>query len=121
MGNREIEFGIYEIYETNDYVSLTGRINIGPLKVGDVFTYIFLIEVNYELTSDGEISCPSYNKKNPQSIHLEVNSMNAYNICFDELAAGMTALIKLSGTGKDIIRKLIGDTERIGIAIGNKV
>ncbi len=116
----EIEFGIFELNKKDDCF-FTGRIHHGPIKIGDVFTYVYILESNYEMTPDGDKIYTSVNKKNHQKIRLIVESMYAYKIYFDELGAGMTALIKLSGTGKDIIRKLIGDTERIDVAIGNKV
>lgn len=98
------EFSVDTVIHTMDGLIVHGALNLGDIRVGDVFTSAYVTIYSggpNEITSVIDAS-------QTKNIKLRVVSISTYGHSLNELACGMTGTLMLSGDNVDVLRD--GDT-----------
>jgi hypothetical protein len=94
------EFAVDEVESLSDGVLVRGALYQGVLRLGDVFSTAHRITYHPGTEPGHYIT----ERSHPRSIRLRVESISAYEHSFDELYAPISAELKLSGQGTEIVQ-----------------
>lgn len=103
----EIEFTVEALSRAGDSALVDGCACKAPIRAGDVFTELHGHSHTWDAAAGLWVDVDPGPKL---PVALRVESIEAYRHLLDELPSGMTARIRLSGSGAELLRedKILG-------------
>jgi hypothetical protein len=95
-----MEFGAYQSWFHPDHTILAGRVYEADILLGDVFTELVWTPWLSEPVNGSRVGEPTVQ----HAVALRVEGIEAYQRPLDFLSSGMTGALRLSGSGRELLR-----------------
>jgi hypothetical protein len=97
-----LEFGASQVWPHPDHTILAGRVHEADILLGDVFTELAWTPWFPEPVNGSRVGEPTIR----HAVALRVEGIEAYQRPLDFLSSGMTGALKLTGSGRELLRSV---------------